>query len=121
MKVLIIDSSVQIVSRLEEMLLNAKAITLVCFCAHYGNGLQVYNETRPDVVVLGISLPETQSVKMLGEIKAVRFATPVIMLTTSMNGYILEQCRLLGADYFLDKYYDFEKIAGVINSIVSKK
>ena len=103
------------------MLLNAKTSTLVCFCAQYGNGLQVYQETMPDVVVLGISLPETQSVKMLGEIKAVHFATPVIMLTTSMNGYILEQCRLLGADYFLDKYHEFEKIAGVINSIAYQR
>jgi two-component system chemotaxis response regulator CheY len=117
MRVLIVDSSIQIVRRLEEMLLAAKTTRIVYSSDSYEQALQIFTENKPDVVLLSISLPENQSIKLLGEIKAVVYKTSVIILSINMNQYIHEQCIMLGADYFFDKYYDFEKIPVVINRI----
>ena len=121
MKVLIIDSSIQIVTRLQEMLFQAMTSNCTYYSGNYGNGFQVFKETSPDVVLMGVGLPENDSVKLLGEIKKENFSTPVIMLTVNTNEYILAQCKLLGADHFLDKYYDFEKISSIINTVPSQQ
>ena len=117
MKALIVDSSLQIVQRLEEMLLTTKATSAVFISDNYENGLQLFNENKPDIVLIGISLPEDRSIKLLVEIKTMVYKIPVIILSASMHSYIHHQCRLLGADYILDKYYEFEKIPAVINGI----
>ena len=70
--------------------------------------------------MLDIDLPQNESFKLLKLIKQAAIFTPVIILSAHTDGYVLRQCKLMGADYYFDKYHEFEKIAGIINSIYSK-
>ena len=117
MKVLIADKSMQIVRRLEEMLLSTVNGVTVCSTSSYENWQQRLHEQQPDIVLLGISLPEKECLQLLAEIKRGAQKVTVIVLSTNSSPLFYEQCRALGAHYFLDKYYEFEKIPDLINSI----
>lgn len=117
MKVLIADKSLQIVRRLEEMLLSTVNGVAVCSTSSYENWQQRLHKQQPDIVLLGISLPENECLQLLGEIKRAARKITVIVLSTNSNPLFYEQCRALGTHYFLDKYYEFEKIPDLINSI----
>jgi|SRR5580704_1959551 DNA-binding NarL/FixJ family response regulator len=115
MLVLIVDSSVQIIDRLEDLLLDAKNITQIHRAVSYVEAKKLFSENMHDAVMLDVDLPENESFVLLKEIKKTAKKTCVIMLSTCMDNYILEHCKSLEADFFFDKYYDFEKICGVIN------
>lgn len=120
MEVLIVDSSIQIIQRLEEMLSELSLIKAIYTTDSYTNAGEFFTKHRPGIVLLGINIPENESLKLLAEITAGSFKTSVIVLYLNRTEYVKEQCRLLGADYFLDKYDDFEKIPGIINGIAGE-
>ena len=120
MKVLIIDYSIRIVERLEEMLSGDKNITCIHKAVSYSQAINFYREARPDIVLLDICLPADNSFKILKEIKKTGSKTFVIILAIEKNTYVHEQCTALGADLFFDKYNEFEEIPGAVDSIINK-
>ena len=117
MKVLIVDSSIRIMERLEEILSEAENITAIHRALSYEEAIKLFKENKHDAVLLDIYLPGNESFKLLKEIKQTGFKTSVIILSIQTDNYVQERCKLLGADFFFDKYNDFEKIPGVINAI----
>ena len=120
MQVLIVDSSFQIIERLEEMLAEEENITGIASAVSYEEATKLFNETKPEVVLLDCCLPGNASLKLLKEIKETGSKTSVIVLSLQEDNYKMEQCKLLGADFLFDKYYGFEKIAGAIKTIAGK-
>ena len=114
------DSSALIVKRLEEMLLITDITKTVFSADSYTTGLNIFESCKPDLVVLGISSPEEKSIKLLSKIKAQNKTMPVIILSLNMNNILHEQCKQLGADFFLDKYYEFQEIPAIIKLIAKK-
>jgi DNA-binding NarL/FixJ family response regulator len=119
MKVLIIDYSIRIVERLEEMLFGEKNVTYIYKAASYSQAMNVYKETQPDIVLLDICLPGDNSFKILREIKKPGSKTFVIILAVEKDNYVHEQCNSLGADFFFDKYSEFEKIPRAVKAIIN--
>ncbi|MEO8765168.1 MAG: response regulator [Ginsengibacter sp.] len=119
MKVLIIDYSIGIVERLGEMLSEIENITSIHKAVSYDEAIKLYQATRPDIVLLDICLPANNSFKILKEIKSPGSKTRVIILAVEKDNYINELCDLLGADFFFDKYSEFEKIPAAIDAIIS--
>jgi len=117
MLVLIVDSSAQIIERMEEIISDTGNITAIHGAVSYPEAKKLFNENKHDAVLLDIDLPGNDSLKLLEEIKKTRKKTCVIIQFTHINRYIQERCKSLGADFFIDKYYDFEKIGGLLNSI----
>ena len=76
MKVLIVDYSIRIVERLEEMLSEAGNITYVHKAVSYTQAINLYQKIKPDIVLLDICLPADGSFKILKEIKS-RVLKPV--------------------------------------------
>jgi DNA-binding NarL/FixJ family response regulator len=110
MLILIVDSSLPIIERLEEILSETENITTVHRAVSYEEAKNLFQKNRHDAVLLDVDLPENESLKLLKEIKKTGGETCVIILFTLIDNYILEQCKFLGVKFFLDKYYDFEKI-----------
>jgi two-component system response regulator DctR len=116
MRLLIIDSSAEIIQRLEEMLSESKIITAILTSVSYETGIKLFKEYKPDVVLLDIFLPENKSLKLLDEMKAAKYEKSIIILSDNSNDNN-RLCKFLGVDYLLDTYHDFEKIPGIINRI----
>ena len=121
MQLLIIDGSIEVTRRLEEMLSEINVVTAIHTSVSYETGLKSFIEKNPAVVLLDICLPEYKSLQLLRDMKAVENKTCFIVLSDSTTDYRNDMYKLMGADYFLAKYHDFEKIPAVINAISSNR
>ncbi len=120
MRVLIADRSELIVQRLEELLSEIIFILGTDKAFSYEEALQLFKQNRPDVIVMDMNLPDNISCQLLKEIKEYAPKTVVIVMFIDQDEYVLQQCKKLGADFFFDKYHEFEKIPVVINEIATK-
>lgn len=121
MKILIIDNSLEMIGRLEEIISEVPVSPIIFGALSYDAALKSFKENMPEVVLLDISLSGNRAIKILKEIKEIEPGTVIIVLSINTDDKIKEQCRLLSADFFLDKYYEFEKIPSIINDIRLKK
>ncbi len=117
MKILIVDSSLIINSRLKALILEAHNQVIIYQAKSYKEAIQLYTEKTPDVVILDIELPGNKSVHLLKEIKTANEKSVVIILYMEINALTKFQYTIAGADFFLDKYHEFEKIPEHINAI----
>ena len=122
MRILIVDRSAQIIERLEEIIAEACNITAIHGAVTYEEAKKLCMENTYEVVLLDIDLPE--SLKLVKEIKKTGGNSCIIIQFTHIDTYTRERCKLAGVDFFFDKYYDFEKISGlldIVSLIVAKK
>jgi DNA-binding NarL/FixJ family response regulator len=77
-------------------------------------------KTKPDLTILGICLPDGNGIDVLKKIRAAGLSTKVYMCTYAYAQY-KKRCLDLGADYFLDKYSDYEKLLAVVGDLVKAK
>jgi DNA-binding NarL/FixJ family response regulator len=119
MVVLVVDRSVLIIERLQQMLSEAEYVTAVYGAVSYKDASRYFKETAPDVVLLDSGLPWNSCTAILKEIKAANIQTQVIVLANRVDEQITGEYDAIGADFFFDKYHDFEKIPGVINALAN--
>ncbi len=113
-KVLIVDDSAQIRQRLVALLAECTQIRIVGLAGDSREALEAMQRLRPDTVILDIRMPGASGIELLKEIKARYPEMKVIMLTNFDYALYRRQCRLLGADHFLNKTLEFEKIVDTI-------
>ena len=113
-QVLIIDDSEQIRERLVALINESTQIRIVGQAGNGQDGLDAVQRLRPDTVVLDIRLPGRSGIQILKEIKARFPETTVIMLTNYDFAQYRQQCKQLGADHFLNKTMEFERIIDTI-------
>ena len=114
--VLVVDSSVFIIERWQNILSETENIKNVYGAVAYKDASALFKEIRPNVVLLDGGLPGSMSIDLLKEFKATSENTTVIILSNSVDSHVEEKCKSLGADFFFDKYHDFEKIPAFITA-----
>ncbi len=120
MRLLIADKSELIIQRLEE-LLPGSDILMIDRALTYEAAKLHFKKNDPDVVVMDINFPGNASYQLLKTMKASAPRTVVIVLSFRLDEYIQQQCKDLGADFFFDKYYEFEQVPVIIKAIAQKK
>jgi DNA-binding NarL/FixJ family response regulator len=118
--VFLADDSALIRERLQALLAE---ITGVAVIGQADDGLVAVNsvrELKPDVVVLDINMPGKNGMDVLRELKKFEPAPCVIILTSHPNPQYRERCLDRGADHFLDKSTDFDRLPGIIKQLVRK-
>lgn len=113
-QVLIVDDSEQIRERLAALLAESTQIRIVGQAGDGHEALEAIEHLRPDTVILDIRLPGSSGIEVLKRIKARHPQIQVIMLTNYDHAMYRQQCRQLGADHFLNKTREFEKIVASI-------
>ena len=113
-QVLIVDDSEQIRERLAALLAESSEIRIVGQVGNSHQALKAVEHLRPDTVVLDIRLPGSSGIEVLKQIKAQHPQMQVIMLTNYDHAMYRQQCQQLGADHFLNKTREFEKIVSTI-------
>ena len=114
-QVLIVDDSEQIRERLVTLLSESDQIRIVGQAGNSRQALEAMQRLSPDTIILDIRLPGGGSgIELLKQIKARHPEMKVIMLTNFDYAQYRRQCRQLGADHFLNKTLEFEKIIDTI-------
>jgi CheY-like chemotaxis protein len=80
--------------------------------------IKAIRRLRPDSVILDIRMPGMSGIQVLKKIKQDLRAPVVIMLTNYPFGQYRRECAEAGADYFLNKSTEFEKINEILAGMV---
>jgi len=122
MKVLIVDDSKIVCNGLQQILSNIAGVDIVIQQAHTGkDAIMSISESKPDVVILDIRLPDLSGIDVLADIRAKRLSAKVIILTNYPYPQYRKKCKELGADYFFDKVAEFEEIPVLIEKLAKKE
>jgi len=116
MKVFVVEDSAAVRERLVEMIREVKDIEVVGEAATYDTAVAGIIDTRPDVAVLDIKLAnETGSgIDALIEVRKTLPGIRAIVLSNYTTPQHLKASADAGAEYFLDKSIDFERVAEIL-------
>lgn len=117
--VLVVDDSPLIVDRLINLLRELPCIQSYFTAFDFDTALMVLNHHEVNVAILDINMPGKNGIELLSYIREKSPQVLNIMLTNQVDAYYRSLCNKLGADYFLDKTHDFEKVPELVNSCYS--
>jgi two-component system chemotaxis response regulator CheY len=115
--ILIVDDSMLIVDRLQQMLKGSEITGSINHAGDYDTALSLLAQIRPEIVLLDINLPGKSGLSILKYIKDNYPSSIVIMITNQADDYYRKICTRMGADHFVDKSKDFEQIPLIISSL----
>ncbi len=118
--ILLVDDSIAILSRIKEMLQDIPCISNIttatnAFDAYY----IIKTNSKVNLVLLDINMPGKNGVELLREIKLSHPHIKVMMVTNQPVDYYKPVCKALGAEFYIDKSTEFEKIGDIIESLCS--
>lgn len=114
MRILVADDSPEVADRIADLLLEAGATEIVG-PAHDGTAaLSLFRSSAPDAAVLDLQMPGLDGLTILRLIRASGPNPPVVILTTHAEPELRDACLAAGADHFLGKSTDFERLADIV-------
>lgn len=80
------------------------------------------SEKVPDIIFLDMNMPVKNGLECLQEIRSsdIYNQTPVVILSTSVAGYLLEDAYNAGANLYIQKPTSFSNLVVVIKKCLSK-
>lgn len=119
MKVLIVDDSQVVVDRLTELISEIEDVSVIGSSSTMKDGIEKFRKLKPDLVILDLQLEKSNGIDVLSKIKEEAPSTIVIVLTNYPESYNRIACLSAGANYFLDKSIEFEKVADICQLLAS--
>ncbi len=116
-KVLIVDDSPMIISRISELLEEVKGIDAIRSSTSYNEAVELLKTFKPDVALLDVNLPGKSGIELLEYIKKYFPASLAIMVTNQATAFHRDECFKIGADYFIDKSKDFDDIPLILSKL----
>lgn len=120
MKVLVIDDSKIIRDRLVNLLSVIEGVETVAEAENAKIAIWTYRDIEPDVLILDIRMRGVNGIELLKQIKNERHVSKVIMLTNFPYPQYKKKCLEHGADYFLDKFSEFDEVGVIIRDLVEQ-
>ena len=121
MRVLLADDSELMLDALHEILYAVDQVEIVASCKNGADALEAIRSLKPDLAIVDLKMPGLTGIEVLTEIRKENQFTIFIILTLYSTFYYRELAMEAGADYFFSKADDFEKIAGVVEEMLSKE
>ena len=113
-RVFLAEDSVPLRSRLATMLSAIENVSVVGEAATPGAAIEGILRTRPAYVVLDIHLSEGRGISVLREIRKTDASAVFIVLTNMPTPQYRKVYMQAGADYFLDKAIEFERVRQIV-------
>jgi DNA-binding NarL/FixJ family response regulator len=114
MKLLIVDDSKMLQSRLKDAILKIDKHVEITQALNCKQALKEFSVVKPNTVVLDIALPDGSGIGLLRLFKKENPNVKVIMFTNYPTIEFKDSCMKLGADHFLDK----SRVSNLINYIL---
>lgn len=113
-RVFLVEDSKLIRQRLFSLLNGLPGVEIVGDSDTAADAVQGIADLLPDIVVLDIKLKNGSGIEVLRAIKQQQALVTVIMLTNYATDEYRKKCLEAGADYFLDKTNEFERLCPII-------
>ncbi len=122
MKVYVVEDSAAVRERLLEMIREIEDVEVVGEAETYDAAVAGIMSTRPDVVVLDIRLADDggSGIDVLAEVRKGLPAMRAIVLSNYATPQHIKASADAGAEYFLDKSAEFERITEILEQMKSE-
>jgi two-component system, NarL family, response regulator DevR len=110
MNVYIVEDALKTRSRLTDLLAEEESFVVVGQAGSVREALIGINASRPEAVLLDISLPDGSGVEVLKFIRQHDLQTSVVVLTSNPYDALRSKCRSLGAAAVLDKLEGLDQV-----------
>ena len=117
MNVFIVDDSEVVQSGLESMLSEIGDVHVTGRAKDVRGAVDEIRRLQPDCVILDIRLLNGSGIDVLREIKKTEPSPTVLVLTNYPYPHYREKCLALGAEYFLDKVTEIDRVQRIIKSL----
>lgn len=121
MKIFLVDDSPIVLERLISMFEDYKNMNIIGKARSGITAIASIRKLIPDIVILDIHMPGGSGIDVLKIIKKEFPLITVIILTNYADSYYRSACSEAGADYFLDKSKEFEKVIEICEELIRKK
>ncbi len=121
MKVFIADDSGAVVERLADLLEEVPGAQLVGQASDVPEAIHNIQKIKPDAVILDLQMPGGTGLDVLRAIRADQPYIFVLICTNYACSKYREECLSAGANFFLDKSSEFEKIPALLRELVHKE
>lgn len=119
--VLVVDDSNIVRQRLCELLNEDDCIQVVAEAAGVEEAWRLFEQHRPDAAVLDLRLPDGGGLGLLSRIKQTSPSCLVIVLTHFRELIFRHESRRCGADYFLHKATEFERVVDLLHNFAIQR
>lgn len=116
MKVFVVEDSAAVRERLVEMIGELTDIDVVGEADSFGRAVVGIRDTMPDVAILDIKLANDggSGIDVLNEVRKTMPAIRAIVMSNYATPQHMKASADAGAEYFLDKTSDFERIPEIL-------
>lgn len=118
-RVLIADDTPEISGRVVDSLSELEGIEIVGPAGNGPEALQLFDVHRPEILIVDLQMPGMSGFEVIREIRRRAAGTLVIVLTGHENPEFRAHSLEIGANYFLGKTTDFERLTDIIRSYVT--
>ena len=77
-------------------------------------------ELKPDAVILDLRMPEGSGINLLKKIKKDNPATIILIFTNYPRNQYVKKCMELGANYFFNTAFEFDKLGEALKGLIKK-
>jgi len=120
MVIISVDDSESISKHLKELIDKMDGFSFSGNAFSISEALELIKTVNPKIIFLDIFLKDENGLVLLAYLKENFPEIIVIMLTNNNELIYKNKSKQLGADYFLDKSYEFDKIPQLLNSLANK-
>ena len=120
-KLIIVDDSELLRSRIKTLIASVNNVKLVAEASNSVDGLQLIKMYKPDILVLDIRMPGENGLDVLENVKKTYKRMKVLIITNYPNDQYKNIALKFGADYFINKSTEFEKIHVILSKLSKEK
>ena len=118
MKVFVADDSPPMVERLTDLLRGLSGVELAGNAGEVSVVLQCIRQLQPDALILDLEMPGGSGLDVLRAIRKELPDLQVLVCTNHPYPQHRKECLAAGANYFLDKSMEFDKIPMILRRVV---
>lgn len=117
LSVLIVDDSNEVRGRLVDLVARVPGVVRVEEASGAADGWIVLSQRTPDLAVLDIRMPDANGIDLLRRIRREALPTRVVIMTSYPLAPYRQACLRAGADAFLDKSSELDRLVAFIERL----
>jgi two-component system, NarL family, response regulator DevR len=121
MRVFIVENSAIIRERLVSLLSDLQGVEVIGSAEDAVAAIESIRLMMPDVVILDVQMPGGSGFNILQDIRQNRLPAVVIIFTNSPFPQYRQRFIEAGADFFLDKSTEFDKLLDIFNRLAQSR
>ena len=118
--ILLVDDEAHI-RKYVALILKQLGATKIVEATNGEEAISIFQQQKPDVVLLDISMPLMNGLETLKKLKAIDPESTVIMLTSMVNRQSIDEALALGAANYIRKDNPKEEIAQAIKETIEER